>query len=167
MSMRSRIVSLAVATIVFWTAVASVQAQMADFSHIRAVANAQPFGVTPKATSWQLFDLSRLRIQNSYSLSYVSGSGGNGALGLLQSTAFYQLAPNLSIAVGLAVAHDPRALVNRDRQSLDARLLPSFRLDYQPAKNVFMSVSVERRESFWPNATSIFTPSHERGFFDY
>lgn len=145
----------------------SSQAQLADVSRIQSIATSRPFGSQPASTSRGLLDLSRVRFQHSYSMSYLSGSFGSASLGMLNTTMLYDLAPNMSLAIGLSVAHDPLTLLNREKQSFDARILPSFRLDYQPSKNVFMSLRFERRESLFNpydfNNQSLF----QRGMFGY
>lgn len=161
----SLIASLFIACVILYAP--SSQAQLADVSRINAIATSRPFGSQPATSSRALLDFSRVRFQHSYSMSYLSNSFGSASLGMLNTTMFYDLAPNMSLAIGLSVAHDPLSLLNREKQSFDARILPSFRLDYQPSKNVFMSLSYERRESLFNPYTFDNHSLFQRGIFGY
>ena len=109
-----------------------------------AVPNAtNSIGVTPVPTPFSLLDLSRIKWSHSYSVSFFSGGGQSGQLGVASTSAYYEFNDKLSLQVNLGILHNPGAIWG-DKNNNDATLLPGFRLDYRPADNVFMSIEFQR-----------------------
>ena len=99
-------------------------------------------GVKPVESPFSLIDVSRIKWSHSYSVSYFSGSGQSGSVGLATTSMFYEFSPSLSLQVNLGIAHNPGALWG-DRNS-EATILPGFRLDYHPSENFHLSIGVQR-----------------------
>ena len=100
-------------------------------------------GVTPVPTPFSLLDLSRIKWSHSYSVSFFSGGGQSGQLGVASTSMFYEFNDKLSLQVNLGILHNPGALWG-DKNNNNATLLPGFRLDYRPTDNVFMSVEYQQ-----------------------
>ncbi|MCB2229754.1 hypothetical protein KQH82_03490 [bacterium] len=99
-------------------------------------------GVRPVETPFSLIDFSRIKWSHSYSVSYFSGSGNSGSVGLASTSMFYEFSPKLSLQVNLGILHDPGALWGDANNS--ATILPGFRLDYHPSDKFHMSIGVQR-----------------------
>jgi hypothetical protein len=99
-------------------------------------------GLYNAATPFRLFDPSRLSIRHSYQLSYFSGSGGSGNVGLFTSSIGYQLARSLYLQLDLGIMHQPSALLSGNSMSEGARILPNFSLRYTPSPKFFLVVDV-------------------------
>src|SRR5512134_2280332 len=54
---------------------------------------------------WALLDPSRFKMRQSYSISYYSGSGSSGSVGLYMNQLEYQLFNPLTLRVGLGYLH--------------------------------------------------------------
>ena len=100
------------------------------------------FGVPAVRNPFSLLDLSRVKWSHSYSVSFFSGGGGSGTLGILNSTMFYPISNSLSLTVNLGIAHSGGAIWG-DAGS-KALLLPGFHLNYHPSENFQMSVTFQR-----------------------
>ena len=100
------------------------------------------FSGAPRATDlvgsmarsgFSLLDPSRFRIHNSYSLSFLSGSGQSGSIGLFMSTIDYQISRPLSLRVGLGYLHQPLGFLKNTTGPGQGRILPNATLDYRPS----------------------------------
>jgi hypothetical protein len=89
-----------------------------------------------------LLDPSRLQMRQSYSLSYYSGSGYSGSIGLYMNTIEYQLSRPLTVRVGLAYMHHPLGVSGSSGGSVlgNGQLLPSVGIEYRPSDNFFFSI---------------------------
>jgi hypothetical protein len=96
-------------------------------------------GLNPANKPFSLIDLSRVKWSHSYSVTYFSGSGTSGSLGLYTGAIFYELTPSLSLDVQLGIAHNPGSFVNRNIRT-DAAFYPSINLDYHPSRNFRISL---------------------------
>jgi hypothetical protein len=106
-----------------------------------------------KALGFRLLDPSRLRMHQSYSLSYFSGSGVSGSVGLYMNTLEYDLFKPLTVRVGLAYMHSPFGISDRSGGTVldENRILPSFGLDYHPSDKFFLSIDYRTMPSSgWP-----------------
>jgi hypothetical protein len=140
--MRKRIFATAV---IFMVLVSVASAQLVDQADIETTKN-DYLGLKPASKPFSLIDLSKLRWSNSYSLSFYSGSGSSGSMGLYTTSLFYEFSRALSLDFQLGVAHNPGSLFNSDISS-DAVFLPGFNLDYHPSNNFRISLGFERYPS--------------------
>ena len=97
----------------------------------------------PKGLGWGLLDPSRFKMHQSYSVSYISGSGQSGSLGVYQNTLEYQLFRPLTLRVGLGFYHQPFG--NSGGQAGDLGVgkgffIPGASLEYNPSSNFHMAV---------------------------
>ena len=99
-------------------------------------------GVKPASSPWSLLDMSRISWSHSYSVSFFSGGGSSGSVGLLNTSMFYDISDKLKLTVNLGMLHDPSALWNDGDRS--ASVLPGFRLDFNPSDKVSMSIEVQK-----------------------
>ncbi|MDX9856222.1 MAG: hypothetical protein RBT76_00355 [candidate division Zixibacteria bacterium] len=99
-------------------------------------------GVRPVESPFSLIDFSRIKWSHSYSVSYFSGSGYSGSVGLASTSMFYEFSPKLSLQVNLGILHSPGALWGDENNG--ATILPGFRLDYHPSDKFHMSIGVQR-----------------------
>jgi len=89
---------------------------------------------------FSLLDPSRFRIHNSYSLSFLSGSGRSASVGMFMSTIEYQLSRPLSLRVGLGYLHQPLGFLKNVNGPDQGRILPNVSLDYRPSDKFRFSV---------------------------
>jgi len=108
-------------------------AQMAEDAELQSI-KANNLRLQPAAKPFSLIDLSRLHFSHSYSLSYFSGGGTSGSMGLYTGQIFYDISSDLSLNLKLGIAHNPGSVFDRT-QSTDAVFLPGARLDYHPSEN--------------------------------
>jgi len=123
-------------------------AQMADEAEIKAVTSKYDLGLT-KPPSIPFFDMSRISISHSYSLSYFSGGGISGSQGLYNGTIRYQLANPLTLTLNVGILHDPGALFGSSKFSQNATILPSGWLDWRPSENFMMSIGFETVPAYY------------------
>jgi hypothetical protein len=121
---------------------ATLSAQFADKAEIQSV-KSDYLGLKPASKPFSLIDLSRIKWSNSYSLSFFSGGGTSGSLGLLTSSIFYEISSSLSLNLKMGIAHDPGRLFDRNGNNNNAAFLPGFKLDYHPSSNFNISVGFE------------------------
>jgi len=120
---------------------APVHAQLkSDMPNIEQTSNTG-IGLEPAKTPFSLLDFSRIKWSNSYSVSFFSGGGSSGSLGLLNTTMFYEFSSKLSMGVNIGILHNTGAIWGDGRT--DASVLPSFMLDYHPSEKFRMSLMVE------------------------
>ncbi len=128
---------------------ATASAQLSDEAELDALAHSNTLGVGPASSPFSLVDLSRIRWSHSYSLSFFSGGNYSGAVGLLNSTMFYELSPKLSLALNLGIAHNTGALWSNGNSR--ASFGPGFLLDYHPSRNFRIGLNVQWHEgSYYP-----------------
>jgi hypothetical protein len=118
------------------------RSQTVDRAELEKITRENALGVQPAASPYSLIDLSRLKWSHSYSVSYVSGSGYSGSLGMMRTSMFYEFSPKLSLTLNMGIAHDPSSLIGNNSGS--ATFLPGFTLDYHPSDSFRMSVSYQR-----------------------
>jgi len=99
-------------------------------------------GLKGASNQFSLLDLSRIKWSNSYSVSYFSGGGSSGSVGLLSTSMLYDFSPKLSMTLDMGLLHSPSALWGDKRNS--ATLLPGFRLDYHPSETFRMILDVRK-----------------------
>ncbi len=126
---------------------ASAFAQFADQAKIDQTSKAYSFGVKPAVTPFSLLDLSRIRWSTSYSFGYVSGGSYSGSMGVLNTSALYELSSKLSMRLNLGIAHNTGAIWG-DGQN-DATILPGFSLDYHPSEKFHLNVGFQRYSGFF------------------
>jgi hypothetical protein len=128
---------------------ASAAAQSSDVAKLNDITRASSLGIKPAPSPFSLLDLSRLHWSHSYSLSFFSGSGYSGSVGLLSTSMLYDLSSKLSFGLNLGVAHNTGALWGDG--SSQASFLPGFWLDFHPSSKFNMSISVQKYEgSYYP-----------------
>ena len=102
--------------------------------------------LSPKGVSMPsggLLDASRLKMSQSYSMSYSSGSDQSSAWnGLYLNTLQYQFAVPVTLSLDLGFAHQPGALFGVGPVQSDYRsssfVLPRVELKYQPTRNMLL-----------------------------
>ena len=122
----------------------STAAQSSDAAKLDDITRSSSLGIKASPSPFSLLDLSRLRWSHSYSLSYFSGSGNSGSVGLLSSSMLYDLSSKLTLGLNLSIAHNTGALWGDG--SSQASFLPGFWLDFHPSSKFNMSISVQRYE---------------------
>ena len=125
----------------------NVSAQFSDQARLQNLTHSRGLGIKPAANPFSLLDLSRMRWHHSYSISFFSGSGYSGSLGMFRSAMVYDVTSKLSLGINLALAHD----VGSGLQTGDynASFLPGFWLDFHPSRNFNMSLSVQRNVGWY------------------
>lgn len=117
-------------------------AQMADEVDIKNITTNYT-GIVPASKPFSLIDLSKVQWSHSYSLSYFSGGGSSGSMGLYYGNIFYEFSSSLSLDVGIGISHNPGALFNNSVGN-DANFYPSINLDYHPSDNFRLSIGIAR-----------------------
>ena len=141
---------------------ASVSGQSSDAAKLNTITRSSSLGVRPAPSPFSLLDLSKMRWSHSYSISFFSGSGYSGSVGLLHSSMLYDLSPKLTLGLNLGIAHNAGALWGDG--SSQASFLPGFWLDYHPSRKFNMSINVQwyegryypfmYRSHYWPHYLS-------------
>ncbi|MEW6051626.1 MAG: hypothetical protein AB1644_11285 [Candidatus Zixiibacteriota bacterium] len=116
--------------------------QTTDLASLQSAGQSSALGARPVSSPFSLLDMSRVRWSNSYSMSFFSGGGLSGSVGLLNSTMFYDFSPKLSLALNIGILHNTGALWGQG--SSDASILPGFRLDYHPSSKFSMALEVQQ-----------------------
>jgi hypothetical protein len=99
---------------------------------------------------FSLFDPSRLQMHHSYSMAFMSGGGGSQSIAMYLNSIDYELAQPLRLQVDLAYMHQPQTLFGAEGTSgLNGKILPSFRLLWEPSKDFHMSISYETRNAYY------------------
>ena len=114
-------------------------AQMADKANIGTIKQ-DYLGLQPAVKPFSLIDFSRLKWTHSYSLSFFSGGGTSGSIGLYTGNIFYEFSPKLSLDLKLGIAHDPGSLFGKDAGT-SATFLPGLHLDYHPSPSFSISIN--------------------------
>lgn len=127
----------------------TLSAQQADVASLKkSTARVQNgLGISPAASPFSLLDLSRIKWSHSYSVSFLSGGGSSGSIGLWNTTMNYEISSKLRLAVNLGMLHTPFGSSSGGQQGTD--FLPGFRLDYQPSENVLMTLSVQKYVGYY------------------
>lgn len=137
--------------------VAQAQAPVAP---IGVVSNSQPsfngaprvgdLVEAPSGMGWGLLDPSRFRMKQSYSLSYMSGAGGSGSVGMYVNNIEYQLFKPLTLKVGLGYMHQPFGSQGANSGGLaidNGFFIPSAGLEYRPSENFLLKVDFRQYPS--------------------
>lgn len=131
---------------------------------------ANPSNVTSGAgiSGLSLFDPARLHMQHAYTVSMFSGGGRSQTIAAYLNQIDYQFARPLRLSVGLAFVHQPQAWFGSSASSsLNNRVLPSFRLLWEPSKNFHMSINYESYVPGLYNYNGYYSPYGRYGsFFD-
>jgi len=99
-------------------------------------------GLKPADKPFAFIDVSKLHWNHSYSMTFFSGSGNSGQVGMYTSSLLYEISPSLLLNVKLGVAHNPGSFFDRNVKT-DATLLPGMRLDYQPSQNLHITIGFD------------------------
>lgn len=97
-------------------------------------------GLDSSSRSFSLLDPNRVKMWHSYSLSYFSGKGGSGNLGLYMNTIEYRPSDPLRLQVSLGYLHQPFSVIGG--QSSEGRVLPSFQLWYNPNSKIYLHINI-------------------------
>ena len=84
----------------------------------------------------------------SYSLSYASGVGQGKMIGMYINQIDYEFAKPLRVSFAIAYLHQPQGLWGARTQISGNKLLPSFRLDWQPSRNFRFILNYETRSPY-------------------
>ena len=112
MTQRIKATLIASVAIILSVAVTSVSAQMADIADLNEIKSRNSVSIPPANNPFSLFDLSKIRFSQSYSVMYGSSSYGSGSLGLYTGSVSYEFSPVLSMAFSrwpIAVPGSPAA----------------------------------------------------------
>lgn len=110
-----------------------------------SLGNASGVSGTKVSSPFSLFDPSRLRMSHTYSVNFFSSGGQTQSIAMYLNQIDYQLAKPLRLQVGLAFIHQPQSWFGATASStLNNKLLPSFRLLWEPSRNFNVSVSYEQ-----------------------
>jgi len=129
--MKRTIRNLVLATVI---SAPSAFAQMGDIADLNRLRGDDKTSIRPVTNLFSLIDLSKVRWNHSYGVTYSSSARGSGSYGMYTSSFIYSLAPSLTLGVGVGLGHDPAALFNRT-SGADARVFPAVGLDYHPSDN--------------------------------
>lgn len=115
-------------------------AQTVDQQEVRAINDKYDLSLSKKPEV-PFFDLSRLNLRNSYSISFYSGNGYSGTMAMYSGSLLYKLRQNMSISFNLDVLHQPNALFDSRGTSSDIKLIPSGTFDWRPSKHFRMQIN--------------------------
>ncbi len=106
--------------------------------------------LTPNQSRFSLLDLSRLKIQNSYTFSYLSLGKRAASFGVYTTSLEYQISNPITLNVDLSYLHQPFS-VGKNNLNLDSRILPNFRLNYSPNPNFNFSINFITYNNYYLN----------------
>lgn len=126
--------------------VASVSAEtVMDKKSNSSIGNQSGLSVGNGDTPFSLFDPSRLRMNHSYSMNFFSSGGHTQSIAMYMNQIDYQFAKPLRMQIGLAYIHQPQSLFGASTSStINNKILPSFRLFWEPSRNFHVSVGYEQ-----------------------
>jgi hypothetical protein len=146
--MKTSLLAFGLVVTAFCAAAAAQTSAPAPATEAGSATFAQPSLYTA-ASPFRLFDPARLKIGQSYSLSYFSGGpGGSQSVGVYTSSIGYQLADPLYMQLDLGVVHSPGALFGGEGRSLDAQIRPNFFLRYTPSNKFNLLIDVRTFPSY-------------------
>jgi hypothetical protein len=150
------------AVIVVLALAVSVSAQSSDAAKLNAISRSSSLGIKPASSPFSLLDLSKMHWSQSYSMSFISGGGYSGSVGLLRTSMLYDLSSQFTLGLNLGILHNAGALWGDG--STNASFLPGFWLDYHPSRQFNMSINVQwyqggyypfmDRSHYWPGYLS-------------
>lgn len=143
----------------------SAMAQTVDQAILEEARSSTLLGAQPVESPFSLLDFSRMKWSHSYSLSYISGGGNSGSVGILNTSMFYEVSSKLSLNVNLGIMHDAGAIWGDNNNN--ATLLPGFLLDYHPSNNFSISVGMQRVSGMYPYYNSGRYNSWYNSFYPY
>ena len=126
----------------------TVSAQTVDQAILDQARSSVLLGAQPAKTPFSLLDFSRMKWSNSYSLSYISGNGYSGSVGVLNTSMFYEFSSKLSLNLNLGIMHNAGAIWGDENNN--ATLLPGFLLDYHPSDHFSVSIGMQRISGIYP-----------------
>jgi hypothetical protein len=99
---------------------------------------------------FSLFDLSRLEMRQSYSVSYFSGNGSGQTIGMYMNSIRYRISNPLTISIDLLWMHEPGQLFSQNKSTPTdyGSIFPSFRLEYRPSDKFYLEVGYQRVPSY-------------------
>jgi hypothetical protein len=98
--------------------------------------------------AFSLLDPSRLHMTQRYSVSYISGAGQGKMIGMYINQIDYEFAKPLRVSFAVAYLHQPQGLWGARTQISGNKLLPSFRVDWQPSRNFRFILNYETRSPY-------------------
>ncbi len=119
----------------------TASAQLADQAKLTSLAQSNTLGVRPAASPLGLLDLSRMHWYHSYSVSFFSGSGRSGSVGLFNSMMVYEWSSKLTLGLQLALMHDIAGVSRVGAPT--ASVFPGLWLDFHPSSKFRMSLAVQ------------------------
>jgi hypothetical protein len=117
-------------------------AQAADNAASIPSGTSSSMGLKGAPNPFSLLSSSRIKWSNSYSVSFFSGGGTSGSVGLLRTSMGYELSSKLSMTFNLGIMHNQGSLWGDSRNA--ASVLPGFRLDYHPSETFRMILDIQR-----------------------
>lgn len=97
-------------------------------------------GLDSKNKSFSLLDPSRVKMWHSYSLSYFSGGGGSGNIGLYLNIIEYRPSDPLRLQVSLGYLHQPFSVIGGNASG--GRVLSNFQLWYNPSSKIYLHINI-------------------------
>jgi len=99
---------------------------------------------------FSLFDLSRLEMHQSYSVSYFSGNGSGKTIGMYMNSIRYKISNPLTINVDLVWMHEPGQLFSQNKSTPTdyGSIFPSFTLEYRPSDKFYLEVGYHKVPSY-------------------
>ena len=172
-----KITSLALAAVLLFTFSVSAQTSsqtlvQKDYSSVQPETGINGTGNnhnSPGASRsiFSLFDPSRFEMHQSYSMSFFSGNGGTQSIAMYLNSIDYKLAQPLTLQLDLAFVHQPQTLFGAEGTSgLNGKILPSFRLLWEPSKDFHMAISYETRNAYYnPYYSPYYSGYYNRSLF--
>jgi hypothetical protein len=105
---------------------------------------------------FSLLNSSRIKWSHSYSVSFFSGGGQSGSLGMLRTSMLYEISPKISLQLNLGIQHQGGMLSSDSRNKPD--ILPGFRFDYHPSESFHIMLNVQK-------VSGLYYPSYQTGGF--
>jgi hypothetical protein len=94
-----------------------------------------------------LFDPSKLKMHQSYTLGYYSGAGGSGSVGYYLNSIEYNFSNPLKVRLDLGFLHNPSSILSGN-SSRAGVFVPGVSLDWRPASSFHFMLDFRQMPAF-------------------
>jgi hypothetical protein len=111
-------------------------------------------------SKFSLLDLSRLSMNHSYSISYLSYGGRGQTIGMYVNSIRYDLSSSMDLNVSLAWVHQPGLMLSGSDHggSSVGEILPGFQFNYHPSDKFHLSISYQKVPGVYGYPSGLFSP---------
>jgi len=167
--MRRILTSLAVVLALSFLIPTLTKAQFKPNKNTPSISDKIGVPYSPVTSIFSFIDPSKFNMQQSYSVSFLSGGGHTGSVGLYTNRLSYTISQNLQIIADIGYLHQPFSGLGNMPLSLDkGQLLFGGELRYKPTDNSLIQLRIENAPNYmWQrnqNYSNYYSPY---GYYGY